>query len=62
MAVQLLGSGGVAALLLLSSGTGLAAIADVAMLLSLLAAFSAAAFAANTGVAASHSADDGERE
>ncbi|MFG1427648.1 monovalent cation/H+ antiporter complex subunit F [Roseixanthobacter glucoisosaccharinicivorans] len=44
MAVQLLGSVGVAVLLLLFAGTGTPAILDVALLLALLAAFAAAAF------------------
>jgi multicomponent Na+:H+ antiporter subunit F len=45
MAAQLLGSGGIAALLLLAAGTGVPAVADVAVVLALLAAFAAAAFA-----------------
>lgn len=44
MAAQLLGSGGVAALLLLSVGTGVPAVVDVALLLALLAAFAAVGF------------------
>ena len=44
MAAQLLGSGGVAALLLLAAGMGVTAVVDVALLLALLAAFVSAAF------------------
>jgi len=44
MAAQLLGTGGIAALLLLGAATAEPAIADVALTLSLLAAFAAIAF------------------
>jgi multicomponent Na+:H+ antiporter subunit F len=44
MAVQLLGTGGVAVLLLIAVATELSAIVDVALLLALLAAFAAVAF------------------
>ncbi|MGO4388647.1 monovalent cation/H+ antiporter complex subunit F [Microvirga sp. 2YAF29] len=44
MAVQLLGSGGAAALLLLGTASDSAATSDVALLLTLFAAFSCAAF------------------
>ncbi len=44
MAAQLLGSGGIAALLLLAAATGMPAAVDVALLLALLAAFASAAF------------------
>jgi multicomponent Na+:H+ antiporter subunit F len=44
MAAQLLGSGGVAALLLLACGTGVLAVFDVALLLALLAAFASVGF------------------
>jgi len=44
MAVQLLGTGGAATLLLLSAATAQPALADVALLLVLLSAFSCAAF------------------
>jgi multicomponent Na+:H+ antiporter subunit F len=43
MAAQLLGSGGIA-VLLLSAGSGLPAAADVALILALLAAFASVAF------------------
>ncbi len=43
MAAQLLGTGGIA-VLLLAAGSGLAAAADVALTLALLAAFAAVAF------------------
>ena len=48
---QLLGTGGIAALLLLAAGTGAPAAVDAALTLALLAAFAAVAFA--------NSADDG---
>lgn len=44
MAVQLLGTGGVATLLLLGAASGVAATSDVALLVMLFAAFSCAAF------------------
>ena len=44
MAVQLLGTGGIAALLLLGAATGEAAVVDVALTLALLAAFASFAF------------------
>ena len=46
MAAQLLGSGGVAALLLLGLATGAPALGDLALVLALLAAFAAVAFVA----------------
>jgi multicomponent Na+:H+ antiporter subunit F len=44
MAAQLLGTGGVAILLLLAAATGTPPIVDVALLLALFAAFAAVAF------------------
>ena len=44
MAAQLLGTGGIAALLLLAEVTSMPAAADVALILSLLAAFVSVAF------------------
>ncbi|MFZ3236020.1 MAG: monovalent cation/H+ antiporter complex subunit F [Stellaceae bacterium] len=44
MAAQLLGTGGVAVLLLLGAATGVPAAADVALVLALLAAFVSVAF------------------
>jgi multicomponent Na+:H+ antiporter subunit F len=44
MAVQLLGAGGVAALLLIASATTVAGVEDVALGLALLAAFASIAF------------------
>jgi multicomponent Na+:H+ antiporter subunit F len=44
MAAQLLGTGGIAALLLLASATDVPALVDVALTLALLAAFASAAF------------------
>jgi multicomponent Na+:H+ antiporter subunit F len=56
MAVQLLGTGGIAALLLAASATGVAGVEDVALGLALLAAFASIAFinaaAADAGGAA----------
>ena len=45
MAAQLLGTGGIATLLLLGAATGMDAAIDVALSLALLAAFASAAFA-----------------
>jgi multicomponent Na+:H+ antiporter subunit F len=45
MAAQLLGTGGIATLLLVGEATGMAAAIDVALSLALLAAFASAAFA-----------------
>jgi multicomponent Na+:H+ antiporter subunit F len=44
MAMQLLGTGGIAALLLLAAGTAVSAAVDAALTLALLAAFAAVAF------------------
>jgi len=46
MAAQLLGTGGIAVLLLLAAATGVTAAIDVALTLALLAVFAAAVFAA----------------
>jgi len=56
MAAQLLGTGGIAALLLLAGATGTAAAVNVALTLALLAAFVSVAFV----TAASRSEVDGE--
>jgi len=56
MAAQLLGTGGIAALLLLAEATGAAAAVNVALTLALLAAFVSVAFV----TAASRSEVDGE--
>jgi multicomponent Na+:H+ antiporter subunit F len=50
MAAQLLGSGGIAAVLLLGAAAGEAAAIDVALTLALLAAFAAIAFVKGTPV------------
>lgn len=47
MSAQLLGTGSVAALLLLATGAGSAAIVDAAAILALLAAFAVAVFVSN---------------
>jgi multicomponent Na+:H+ antiporter subunit F len=57
MAAQLLGTGGIAALLLLGAATGEAAAIDVALTLALLAAFATIAFV-NASVPST--SDDGE--
>jgi multicomponent Na+:H+ antiporter subunit F len=44
MAAQLLGTGGIAVLLLVSAATGMSAAVDVALTLGLVAAFASAAF------------------
>lgn len=48
MALQLLGTGGAAALLLLGAASGSPAVTDVALLLTVFAAFSCVAFALGT--------------
>jgi multicomponent Na+:H+ antiporter subunit F len=50
MAAQLFGTGGIAALLLLGSATGVAGVVDVALVLAVLAVFASIAFVkAGTG-------------
>ena len=49
MAAQLLGTGGIAALLLLAEATGTPAAVDVALILALLAAFVSVAFVTAAG-------------
>jgi multicomponent Na+:H+ antiporter subunit F len=49
MSAQLLGTGGVAVLLLVGAATGVAAGVDVALTLALLAAFASVAFAKSAG-------------
>jgi multicomponent Na+:H+ antiporter subunit F len=49
MSAQLLGTGGIAALLLLAAGTGVPAAVDGALTLALLAAFAAVAFVNSAG-------------
>lgn len=44
MAAQLLGTGGIAALLMMAAALGLTALVDVALVLALLAAFASVAF------------------
>jgi multicomponent Na+:H+ antiporter subunit F len=58
MAAQLLGTGGIAAVLLLGTAAGEAAAVDVALTLALLAAFAAFAFVkARTGAAGTPDGD-----
>ncbi|TCR66316.1 multisubunit sodium/proton antiporter MrpF subunit [Bosea sp. BK604] len=62
MAVQLLGTGGAAAILLLGAASGTGAMSDVALLLVLFAAFSCSAFAlgqASPNVDGSERPEDG---
>lgn len=47
MAAQLIGTGGVAVLLLMAAATGTRSIVDVALVLAVLAAFASAAFVSN---------------
>jgi multicomponent Na+:H+ antiporter subunit F len=56
MALQLLGTGGIAALLLLGAATGEAAVVDVALTLALLAAFASFAFVKAASTAAGQEA------
>jgi multicomponent Na+:H+ antiporter subunit F len=49
MAAQLLGTGGIAALLLLAAGMSVPAAVDAALTLALLAAFAAVAFVISAG-------------
>ena len=60
MAAQLLGSGGIAALLLIAAATGMPAASDVALSLALLAAFASVALV--NGIADPHGSEaaDGE--
>jgi multicomponent Na+:H+ antiporter subunit F len=51
MAAQLLGTGGVASLLLVAATSGTPAVVDVALTLALVSAFASAAFAAHVGAA-----------
>ncbi len=62
MAAQLLGTGGIAALLLLGAATGVTAVVDVALTLALLAAFASFAFvkAKDAKAASAHAQDDTE--
>ena len=52
MAAQLLGTGGMAVLALIAAATGNPAVVDVALVLALLAAFVATAFATTIGTEA----------
>jgi multicomponent Na+:H+ antiporter subunit F len=61
MAAQLLGTGGIAALLLLGAATGEAAIVDVALTLALLAAFASVAFVKAGLAADADVAEPGDR-
>ena len=60
MAIQLLGTGGVAVLLLLATGLGVDAIVDVALTLALLAAFASIAFYQGSGADPGGTSEDGE--
>ncbi|MEE4147075.1 MAG: monovalent cation/H+ antiporter complex subunit F [Halieaceae bacterium] len=54
MAAQLLGTGGIAVLLMLGAATGVAAMVDVALTLALLAAFSSIAYVRAADAALPH--------
>jgi multicomponent Na+:H+ antiporter subunit F len=58
MAAQLLGTGGVATLLLLGAATGVGGAVDVALTLALLAAFASVAFFKSATNASADEADD----
>jgi multicomponent Na+:H+ antiporter subunit F len=58
LAAQLLGTGGVAALLLLGVATGVGAVSEVGLLLALLAAFGSVAFVTGAGRTSGASATD----
>ena len=60
MAVQLLGTGGIAVVLLAGSATGQSAVIDVALVLALLAAFAGLAFVKAGSPAQSSDAGDGQ--
>ena len=60
MAVQLLGTGGIASLLLIASATTVAGVEDVALGLALLAAFAAIAFVNSAGADGPESPEAGE--
>ncbi len=57
MSAQLLGTGGIAALLLLGAGTGVPAAVDAALILALLAAFAALAFVNSASPPDEHTRD-----
>jgi multicomponent Na+:H+ antiporter subunit F len=59
MAPQLLGTGGIAALLLLGAATGMPGAIDVALTLTLLAAFASVAFVKGASEPAETEADEG---
>jgi len=61
MAAQLLGTGGVAVLLLLGAATGMGAVMDVALMIALLAAFASVAFYKTAPGAAADDAQPGDR-
>jgi multicomponent Na+:H+ antiporter subunit F len=60
MAAQLLGTGGIAALLLIAAATGMPGAIDVALALALLAAFASGAFV--NGIADPDASDPARRE
>lgn len=62
MAAQLLGTGGIGALLLLGAATGEASLVDVSLTLALLAAFASVAFAKAAAATTPEQADPGGGE
>jgi len=61
MAAQLLGTGGIAVLLLMGAATDVTALVDVALVLALLAAFAAVAFVIGGARSATSEAEAAER-
>ena len=61
MAVQLLGTGGIASLLLVASATRVAGVEDVALGLALLAAFASVAFVQSAAGSAADRSEGAER-
>ena len=61
MAAQLLGTGGIATLLLMAAATDVSALVDVALVLALLAAFASVAFVIGGARSATPEAEEAER-
>ena len=61
MAAQLLGTGGIASLLLMATATQTAALVDVALVMALLAAFASVAFVISGGAVSPGRPDGAER-
>lgn len=61
MAMQLIGTGGIASLLLIAAATGARGVDDVALGLAILAAFASAAFVNSAAPAEEAAPDSGDR-